>query len=470
MAKSINLIIVPPPRLGHLSIVELGNVLLRRDERFSVSVLVINPPFMAEGLFAKKLSDSHPAINFIDIPRVDPSPLLSNPPMASEAFISSYIELHKPNVRAAVERLLLKDEFASTIFVVDMFCTSMLDVARGFGSPCYTFFASSAAFLGLLQLLSARSVFSEGDPDSLIPAYAHPVPTSVMPNFVFRKDGYEAFAAIGEQIRETNGVILNTFADLEPHALRSFGDGCPPLYPIGPVLDLVGPNQVLETDISESNRILRWLDEQEEEESVVFLCFGSIGSFKADQVAEIAAGLDNSRVKFLWSLRKPPQPGKSEWTLDYEDPNDILPEGFLARTEGRGLICGWAPQAKILAHKSVGGFVTHCGWNSILESIWFGVPTATWPLYAEQQVNAFQMVKDLELAVELKMDYRRHQQALLSAVEVENAVKLLMSVDGHGLEMRKRVKKMSERSRAAVAKQGSSYETIGALINKMLDS
>uniref|UniRef100_A0A7N0VMK5 UDP-glycosyltransferases domain-containing protein n=1 Tax=Kalanchoe fedtschenkoi TaxID=63787 RepID=A0A7N0VMK5_KALFE len=150
---------------------------------------------------------------------------------------------------------------------------------------------------------------------------------------------------------------------------------------------------------------------------------------------------------------------------EYEDPNEILPEGFLARTEGRGLICGWAPEANILAHKSVGGFVTHCGWNSILESIWFGVPTATWPLYAEQQVNAFQMVKDLELAVELKMDYRHGQEALVSAAEVENAVKLLMSV---GLEMRKRVNKMSERSRAAVAKEGSSYETIGALINKVL--
>uniref|UniRef100_A0A7N0TYK4 Glycosyltransferase n=1 Tax=Kalanchoe fedtschenkoi TaxID=63787 RepID=A0A7N0TYK4_KALFE len=470
MAKSTNLIIVPAPGHSHLvSIIEFANILLRRDDRFSISVLVINPPFTAEGLFTKKLSDSHPAISFIDVPRVDPAPLISNPTMAPEAFVSSYIELHKPNVRAAVEKLVIQHEGASTRFVVDMFCTSMLEVARGFGWPGYTFFASSAAFLGLLQFMSARSVFCEDDPDALIPAYARPVPTSVLPTFVFRKDGYDAFAAHGERIRETDGVIINTFADLEPHALRSFGDGFPPLYPIGPVLDLAGANQLAsETKKAESERILRWLDEQEEEESVVFLCFGSMGSFNADQVAEIAAGLENSRVKFLWSLRKPPQPGESKWTTsDFKDPNEILPEGFLARTEGRGLICGWAPQAKILAHKSVGGFVTHCGWNSILESIWFGVPTATWPLYAEQQVNAFQMVKDLELAVELKMDYRHGQEALVSAAEVENAVKLLMSVDGHGLEMRKRVKKMSERSRAAVAEGGSSLETIEALISKM---
>uniref|UniRef100_A0A7N0RGY8 Glycosyltransferase n=1 Tax=Kalanchoe fedtschenkoi TaxID=63787 RepID=A0A7N0RGY8_KALFE len=473
MTKSIQLIIIPTPVVGHLvSFVQFADTLLRRDDRLSISVLLINLPLFSDPVFTKKLSASHPSINFIDLPPLDFSLRLASPPMAPEAFISSIIELHKPSVKAAVENLILlpDDDRSSLRFVVDMFCTSMIDVARDFGAPCYTFFTSSAAFLGLLDFISTHHLheLTEAGPDSMmIPSYASPVPASVLPHFVFLKDGCDAFAAHGRRIKETDGVILNTFADLEPHALASFAEGYPPLYPVGPILDLARAEQMSEARRAESERILRWLDAQEEE-SVVFLCFGSMGSFKADQVAEIAAGLESTGVKFLWALRKRPQ-GIYDAPGEYEDPSEVLPEGFLARTEARGLICGWAPQVEILAHKSVGGFVTHCGWNSTLESIWFGVPTVAWPLYAEQQINAFQMVKDLGLAIELKIDYNIFKDALVPAAEIENAVRLLMAKDGYGLEIRKRVKDMSERSRAAVAAGGSSFETIGALINKMLN-
>lgn len=109
--------------------------------------------------------------------------------------------------------------------------------------------------------------------------------------------------------------------------------------------------------------------------------------------------------------------------------------------------------------------MSHCGWNSILESLWFGVPIATWPMYAEQQINAFQMVRDLELAVELRLDYRMKSNDLVLAEEIERAVRCVM--DG-GDGVKKRVEEMSEKFRRAVMEGGSSFKSFGHFIEAVL--
>uniref|UniRef100_A0A2N9GHA1 Uncharacterized protein n=1 Tax=Fagus sylvatica TaxID=28930 RepID=A0A2N9GHA1_FAGSY len=238
--------------------------------------------------------------------------------------------------------------------------------------------------------------------------------------------------------------------------LIHFPDGqTPPIYAVGPVLDLKCPPNP-ELDKAQGDNIMKWLDDQPPL-SVVFLCFGSMGSFGADQVKEIALGLEGSGHRFLWSLRMPtPTP--------FAD--DVLPEGFLDRIKGKGMICsGWAPQVEVLAHKAIGGFVSHCGWNSILESLWHGVPIVTWPIYAEQQLNAFRMVRELGLAVEMRLDYRKGADLVL-ADEIERAVRGVMD----GIEVRKKVKEMGEMARKAVMEGGSSFISIGQLIEDMIGS
>ncbi|CDP09584.1 unnamed protein product [Coffea canephora] len=179
---------------------------------------------------------------------------------------------------------------------------------------------------------------------------------------------------------------------------------------------------------------MKWLDDQPPS-SVVFLCFGSMGSFEPDQLAEMALALEWSGYRVLWS---------------HSNISEMLPQGFLERVQNRGLVSSWAPQMEVLAHEAVGGFVSHCGWNSILESLWHGVPVATWPVYAEQQINAFELVRELELAMDLKMDCRmENAKNLVVAEEIEKAIRCLMDTEN---PTRKRVLEMKEISRKAIEK------------------
>lgn len=195
------------------------------------------------------------------------------------------------------------------------------------------------------------------------------------------------------------------------------------------------------------------------------------GSIEKDQVEEIGRALEQSGVRFIWSLRRPSPGGAFEVAIDYTNFEDILPEGFLNRTVDVGKVIGWAPQVEILAHPATGGFVSHCGWNSTLESLWHGVPMATWPLYAEQQFNAFELVVELELAVEITIDYRNEfkeqdKPKIVSAEEIERGIRKLM--DDNNNEIRKKVKTKSEECRKSVVEGGSSFISLQKFIDDVL--
>ncbi|KAI6670970.1 hypothetical protein NL676_005855 [Syzygium grande] len=128
------------------------------------------------------------------------------------------------------------------------------------------------------------------------------------------------------------------------------------------------------------------------------------------------------------------------------------------------------PQVEVLGHVAIGGFVSHCGWNSILESLWHGVPIVTWPIYAEQQLNAFIMVKELGLAEELRLDCKGQGGCghLVPAEEIERAIERL--IGGGAAATSKEVKEMKEAARKAVKEGGSSSHSIGRLIQDFIES
>ncbi|PON98239.1 UDP-glucuronosyl/UDP-glucosyltransferase [Trema orientale] len=474
--EKAELVFIPAPARGHLvSMVELANELLSRDNRFSVTVLVINSPW--ELTSPPLPANSEARIQFLEVPKPLQLPPLELLHESVENYITSYIASHKSQVKDIIvnrfSTTMTKSSFRLSGLVVDMFCTAMNDVAAELGVPSYLFFASGAGFLGFALYLHSRrelggAEFEESDPESDIPSYANPVPAKALPSFAFNKrGGFASFASHGGEFRRTKGIIVNTVLELESHAVGSLSDGVtPPVYTVGPLLDLKGKTDQQRCDQAQRGKIMTWLDGQPPK-SVVFLCFGSNGTFGAPQLREIATGLERSGQRFLWSVRRAPPQGKFV-PEDYADTDDFLPRGFSARTRGKGMLCGWAPQVEVLAHEAIVGFVSHCGWNSILESVWFGVPIATWPMYAEQQINAFQMVRDLELAVELRLDYRRDGgDHLVTAEEIERAVGCVME-GGDGGKVRKRVEEMSEKCRRAVVKGGSSFESFGRFIEAVL--
>ncbi|CAH9079513.1 unnamed protein product [Cuscuta epithymum] len=149
--------------------------------------------------------------------------------------------------------------------------------------------------------------------------------------------------------------------------------------------------------------LMEWLGTKEEK-STVLVSFGSEYFLSEYDMHQVAIGLEKSKVNFIWVVRFPKI--LSETTL--ENPNNpleaALPHGFLERVGDRGRVVeGWAPQVKILSYPNIGGFVSHCGWNSTMESIECGVPIIAMPMHLDQPLNA-KLIVSICVGIEVKRD------------------------------------------------------------------
>ncbi|KAG0545032.1 hypothetical protein BDA96_02G327200 [Sorghum bicolor] len=462
-------VLLPVWGAGHLMpMLEAGKRLLTHSGR-ALSLTVLLMPAPTEEVAAeldghvRREEASGLDIRFVRLPAVEP-------PMDSrgiEEFVSRLVQLHAPHVRAAMSSL----SSPVAAFVIDFFCTTLLDVSRELAVPAYVYFTASAGMLALfLRLPSLHEEvtvqFEEMEGAVDVPGLP-PVPPSSLPDPLMDKNHPNCtwFAYHGRRFVEADGIIVNTAAEIEQSVLAAIADGrctrgarAPTLYPIGPVISFIPPTE------RRPDECVQWLDTQPPA-SVVLLCFGSGGFFTAPQAHEIAHGLERSGHRFLWVLRGPPAPG--ERLPSDANVAELLPDGFLERTNGRGLV--WptkAPQKEILAHAAMGGFVTHGGWNSVLESLWFGVPMAPWPLYAEQHLNAFTLVAYMGVAVAMKVDRKRNN--FVDAAELERAVKELMGGGEEGRKAREKAMEMKAAFRNAVEEGGSSYAALWRLSEEIM--
>lgn len=462
--NKLELVFIPFLGPSHLvSAVNAAKLLLDQSHHLAATIIIIHDPTEdnLSNTYSKKIlpsTSTTPRLRFINLPRDN-----SLIPAQSETFLFSYIDNQIDGIRQIVSGLLNQSDSCLAGLVLDMFCTKFIDVAEEFGIPSYVFLATGACSLGLAyDLISLKfehnqdlRQYDDSDVELSIQCFTKPLPAKVLPP-AFVQDGPLGikFLDYFRRIFDTNGVMINTSYEIEAYAIESLLSSkyiIPKVYPVGPILDV-------NRDDSVGNEVINWLDTQAEN-SVVFLCFGTMGRFDEIQVREFANALENCGSKFLWSLRKPWNEGMIQSPVDYDSFEEVLPEGFLERTEGVGKVIGWAPQGAVLAHAAVGGFVSHCGWNSVLESIWFGVPVVTLPMYAEQQMNAFLLVRELGIAEAIRVDYRMEGKAeVVPAEEIQAAIQQVMAEEGGCGGVRLRVKEMQRKSREALEKGGSSYK------------
>ncbi|MCE2055214.1 Zeatin O-glucosyltransferase [Datura stramonium] len=201
-------------------------------------------------------------------------------------------------------------------------------------------------------------------------------------------------------------------------------------------------------DSRKPHKCIEWLEKQEPN-SVIFVSFGTTTTLSDEEIKELAIGLEKSEQKFIWVLR---EADKAD-IFRGESRKVELPEGYEERVKSRGLIVrDWAPQLEILGHVATGGFMSHCGWNSCLESISMGVPIAAWPMHSDQPRNAFLVTEVLKIGTVLK-DWATRDE-LVSSDAVAECVKRLMN-SAEGDEMRQ---KAIELSKSVVDGGGSAKE------------
>ncbi|ONH90606.1 hypothetical protein PRUPE_8G063400 [Prunus persica] len=259
-----------------------------------------------------------------------------------------------------------------------------------------------------------------------------------------------------ERASKASAIILNTYDTLEYKVLEALSSMFAPIYTIGPnhllVNKIVPQNTILSSIGSslwkEEPECLRWLDSKEPD-SVVYVNFGSITVMTPQQLVEFAWGLANSKKPFLWTIR--PDLVKDDTAL--------FPSEFARETKQRGLFVSWAPQEEVLNHQSIGGFLTHGGWNSTIESLSAGVPMVIWPFFADQQTNCWFSCTQWGVGLEIDSNVKRS--------EVEKLVRELMSGE-KGKEMRKNAMEWKRKAEEATGPRGSSLLNLEKLVKDVL--
>jgi hypothetical protein len=248
-----------------------------------------------------------------------------------------------------------------------------------------------------------------------------------------------------------SGLILNTFDRLEASMVSKLGSFFSKIYTLGPLQGLFDTFAESPSARTSSNGLLwkedrgcmTWLDSHPSR-SVIYVSFGSLVGLFRDQLLEFWHGLVNSGKPFLWVIRSD--------SIMEEDGVSEVPLQLKAATEERGCIVDWAPQEEVLAHPAIGGFLTHSGWNSTLESIFAGVPMICWPMIADQQVNSRCVSELWKIGFDMKDKCER--------AVIEKLVRDLMESD----EIVKSTDEFAGMARDSVKEGGSSYSNLQKLI------
>uniref|UniRef100_A0ACD5Z2V5 Uncharacterized protein n=1 Tax=Avena sativa TaxID=4498 RepID=A0ACD5Z2V5_AVESA len=407
-----------------------------------------------------------------------PFPDVGLPPGVENAMsLSSFQEDYRANFMGAVH--LVREPFEQFLadhrpdaVVSDSFFSWTVDAAAAHGVPRLVFQGTSVFARSCNESMLTTTSSADDDPEALasLPGLPHRIELRRGQMMDPRKHpGPWAFSQSNNAADQRSfGEVFNSFHELEPDYVEHFH------ATLGRRAWLVGPVKIATKDSSnalsakaDASSCLRWLDTKRAG-SAVYVSFGTVTRFSPAELREIARGLDLSGKNFVWVVSS--SSGTDDWS-------QWMPEGFAELTaphadDSRGFVIrGWAPQTRILNHRSIGGFMTHCGWNSVLEAVSGGLPMVTWPRYADQFYNEKLVVEVLKVGVSVgARDYASPMDAheVIGGEVIAGAITRLIGESEEADLIRNKASELGVMARSAVEEGGSSYNDVGRLLDELM--
>ncbi|KAF7837053.1 Crocetin glucosyltransferase, chloroplastic [Senna tora] len=341
------------------------------------------------------------------------------------------------------------------------------EVARGLHLPTAMLWVQPATLFDILyyyfkddKYIKNKLMNQKENPSGLIELPGlPPLSTRELPSFlVSPPEAYsfilpgleEQFKWLLQQPNSKSVVLVNTFQELEPQALPPLDCNDIDMIAIGPLFLSAGKDP--SDKASPREEYIEWLDSKAES-SVIYVSFGSMCVLSKRQMGEIARGLLGSGRPFLWVVREREGQGEEE---------DELRE-YRKELVEKGKIVGWCKQVEVLSHSSVGCFVTHCGWNSSVESLASGVPMVGFPQWADQNTNG-KLIEDVwKIGVRVRVNNER----VLESEEIRRCLDVVMGSGEKGEELRRNAKEWRELAVKAVNQGGSSDINLRAFLDEV---
>ncbi|KDP33462.1 hypothetical protein JCGZ_07033 [Jatropha curcas] len=457
-----HVVIFPFMAQGHaLPLLDLSKALSSQQ----ITVTIITTPGNA-----KSISDcihSYPNISFLEIP----FPAIDGVPEGCENTSQlPSMEFHLPFLQATKQlqnpfqnilQSMMKSQNPPICVISDFFLGWTLAVCKALGVPRLVFHGMGVLSMAISKSvwvhqpqLKAKSVFDDLD----LPGMKLPftLTSSDLPDTINTQNHDDPLSKFIEEVGEadvnSSGIVCNTFEELERSHIpcfESFYSGSAKAWCVGPLLLY---DKMEDLDIHKNNSsvsIMQWLTEQITPNSVIYVSFGTQADLSDAQLDEVAFGLEESGFPFVWAVRS------KTW---------CLPKDIEEKIKGRGLVIKeWVDQRRILLHRAIGGFLSHCGWNSVLESVSAGVPILAWPMIAEQSLNAKLIADGLGAGINVK---KEAAGAVVSREAICDGVRELMGGE-KGRNARERAEALGREARRAVQEGGSSHRTLQKMIGQL---
>ncbi|KAK4274860.1 hypothetical protein QN277_018028 [Acacia crassicarpa] len=447
-----HVVVMPYPGRGHINpLMHLCNILLSKNSNILFTVVVTEEWHCIIG------SDPKPHnIRLRTIPNVIPSE------HGRGNDVAAFIDAVMTKMEAPFEHLLDQLDPPPTFIVYDSYLFWVVGVGNRRNIPVASFYPMSASFFSVMyhhHLLEQNGHYpvnlSENGDERV--DYVPGLSPTRLADFPLNDGSLKTRKMLYWALKDhqwalkAQYLLFPSILELESqviHALKSVSSI--PIYTIGPVIPYLKHNPSSTTTNHENDHTyLKWLDTQPSG-SVLYISQGSFLSASTAQLEEIVAGLRASGVRFLWIAR--------EESLKL---NETL--GDL------GLVLPWCDQLRVLSHSAIGGFWSHCGWNSTREGAFCGVPFLTFPMFMDQPLNSKLIVEDWNIGWRVKKEVK--EDVLVTRDEVAGLVKRFMDLNSEeGKEMRKRTREVQQICQFAVAEGGSSETNINAFLRDLLQS